>query len=111
MSEQSELLTALQGLLAKSTAAPAAAGGWQQPQQAPALVQGVGVPCKIGRGRGTIRVTLWLPAECAASPAALNAALDDLERAGIPLDVYEPRESGWQGNNAGWGGNNNRWRR
>lgn len=109
MSEQSELLTALQGLLAKSTAAPAAAGGWQQPQQAPALVQGVGVPCKIGRGRGTIRLYLWLPAEAAANPQALNAALDDLERAGIPLDVYE-RESGW-GGNAGWNNNNRNWRR
>lgn len=105
MSEQNELLAALQGLLKQATgpASPPAAGWQQQPQPA-ALIHGVGVPVKIGRGRGTIRLTLWLPAECAASPAALNAALDDLERAGLPLDTYEPRESGW-------GGNNNRWRR
>ena len=88
------------------SAAPAAAGGWAQPQPAPAaLVQGVGVPVKVNRGRGTIRLQLWLPAECAASPAALNAALDDLERAGLPLDVYEPKDSGWGGGNSfnrGW---------
>lgn len=109
MSEQSELLTALQGLLAKSTAP--AATGWNQPAPAPAaLVQGVAVPIKIGRGRGTIRLYLWLPAEAAANPQSLNAALDDLERAGIPLDVYESRESGW-GGNAGWNNSNRNWRR
>lgn len=101
MSEQSELLTALQGLLAKSTAP--AATGWNQPAAAPAaLVQGVGVPIKVNRGRGSIRVYLWLPAECATSPQALNAALDELERQGIPLDVYEPRETGWNNNNRNW---------
>ncbi len=104
MTEQNELLNAMNALLAKASATPTApaAGGWNQPAPAPAaLVQGVGVPVKVNRGRGTIRLQLWLPAECAASPAALNAALDDLERAGIPLDVYEPKDSGWQG-----GGNN-----
>ena len=110
MSEQAELLTALQGLLKQAAPTAPAAAGWSQPQPAPALVQGVGVPVKIGRGRGTIRLYLWLPADCAASPQALNTALDELERAGLPLDTYEPRESGW--GNAGWGNNNNRnWRR
>lgn len=107
MSDPNELLAAMNALLAKATAPAAAAAGWSQPTQpaAPALVQGVGVPVKIARGRGTIRLYLWLPAECASSPSALNAALDDLERAGIPLDVYEPRESGgWSNNNrsGGW---------
>lgn len=111
MSDPNELLAAMNALLAKASAtAPsgaAGAAGWSQPSQpaAPALVQGVGVPVKIARGRGTIRLYLWLPAECASSPSALNAALDDLERAGIPLDVYEPRESGgWSNNNrsGGW---------
>lgn len=107
MSDQ-DLLANLQALLAKS--APTSSSGWQQPQPAPTLVQGVGVPIKINRGRGTLRVHLWLPAECAASPSALNAALDDLERAGIPLDVYESRESGW-GGHAGWNNSNRNWRR
>ena len=109
MSEQSELLTAMQGLLAKSTAP--AATGWSQPQPAPAAIQGVGVPVKIARGRGTIRLYLWLPAECASSPQALNVALDQLEASGIPLDTWEPKESGWQGGNAGWNNNNRNWRR
>lgn len=113
MSESNELLASLQTLLAKAGNPTAAAPGWQQQQAQPtaALIQGVGVPVKVGRGRGTIRLYLWLPAECAASPQALNAALDDLERAGIPLDVYESRESSWQGGNAGWQGNNRNWRR
>ena len=112
MSDPNELLAAMNALLAKATA-PAGAGaagagaGWSQPSQpaAPALVQGVGVPVKIARGRGTLRLYLWLPAECASSPSALNAALDDLERAGIPLDTWEPKESsgGWSNNNrSGW---------
>lgn len=112
MSEQNELLAAMNALLAKTSATPTpAATGWSQPQPAPALVQGVGVPVKVNRGRGTLRLYLWLPAECASSPAALNAALDQLESSGIPLDVYEPRESGWQGGNAGWQANNRNWRR
>jgi len=117
MNEQTpqDLLNAMNALLQKaSTTTPqASAPGWAQPQtQTPAaLVQGVGVPVKIGRGRGTIRITLWLPAECASSPAALNGALDQLESAGIPLDVWEPKESGgggW-GSSSGFGNRGRRW--
>ena len=98
---QQELLTMMQALLAKAGAVSApAAGGWNQPMATgpatgSATIQGVGVPAKISRGRGTLRITLWLPAECAASPTTLNAALDQIEAAGIPLDVWEPKESGW----------------
>lgn len=99
MNEQNpqDLLNAMNALLAKAgTTSAQAASGWNQPQPAgPAMVQGVGVPVKISRGRGTLKITLWLPAECASSPATLNAALDQLEAAGIPLDVWEPKESGW----------------
>lgn len=101
-----DLLNAMNALLAKASASGAPGiTGWNQPQSAsPAMVQGVGVPAKISRGRGTLKIVLWLPAECAASPAALNAALDQLENAGIPLDVWEPKESGWgsSGSNRGW---------
>lgn len=105
MNEQTntELLNAMNALLAKASAEKApAATGWNQPQPAgPAMVQGVGVPAKISRGRGTLKITLWLPAECASSPAALNAALDQLEGAGIPLDVWEPKDSGWSSSTRG----------
>lgn len=119
MNEQTpqDLLNAMNALLQKASATTAgipAVSGWAQPQtQTPAaLVQGVGVPVKIGRGRGTIRITLWLPAECASSPTALNAALDQLESAGVPLDIWEPKDGG--GN--GWGsgssyGHRGGWRR
>lgn len=106
MSEQTpqDLLNAMNALLAKASAnAAPAVTGWNQPTtQAAAMVQGVGVPAKISRGRGTLKIILWLPAECAASPAALNAALDRLEESGIPLDVWEPKESGWNGNRGSW---------
>lgn len=108
MTEQTpqDLLSAMNALLAKASATPATSS-WtpQQATAAPAAIQGVGVPVKINRGRGTIRITLWLPAECASSPAAMNAALDQLEAAGIPLDVWEPKDSGWGSSsysNRGW---------
>lgn len=101
---QQELLATMQALLAKAGAASApAATGWNQPMATgPATVQGVGVPAKISRGRGTMKITLWLPAECARSPAALNDALDQLEAAGIPLDVWEPKDSGWNSASRSW---------
>lgn len=106
MSEQNQqdLLAAMNALLAKASAPSAqTTTGWSQPAPAgPAMVQGIGVPAKITRGRGTLKITLWLPAECASSPAALNAALDQLEAAGIPLDVWEPKESGWGNTSRGW---------
>lgn len=113
MTEQTpqDLLTAMNALLQKAggTTAQPQPSGWAQPQTTPAaMVQGVGVPVKISRGRGTLKITLWLPAECASSPIALNAALDQLEAAGIPLDVWEPKDSG------GWGGSrygNSGWRK
>ncbi len=108
MNEQTpqDLLNAMNALLAKASATTTTATGWTQPQAAaPAAIQGVGVPVKISRGRGTIKIMLWLPAECASSPSALNNTLDQLESAGLPLDVWEPKDSGWGGNsygNRGW---------
>lgn len=109
-----ELLNAMNALLQKAntTTTPATATGWAQPQQTPAaLVQGVAVPVKISRGRGNLKILLWLPAECASSPQALSAALDQLESAGIPLDIWEPKDSsgGWNGGSSY--GNRGGWRR
>lgn len=118
MNEQTpqDLLNAMNALLQKATTTttPTSATGWTQPQPPTpaALVQGVAVPVKINRGRGNLKILLWLPAECASSPTALNAALDQLESAGIPLDIWEPKDSG----GSGWGsgssyGNRGGWRR
>lgn len=115
MNEQTpqDLLNAMNALLQKATPQTSATG-WAQPQQQTpaALVQGVGVPVKISRGRGNLKILLWLPAECASSPSALNAALDQLESAGIPLDIWEPKDSGgsWGGSSNGYG-HRGGWRR
>jgi hypothetical protein len=108
MTEQTDLLQQVTSLLNQSSQNPALAG-WaqQQPPQSASLINGVAVPVKIQRGRGNIKILLMLPAECASSPAALHAALDQLENAGIPLDVWEPKESGWGSGGASRGG----WRR
>ncbi|MDG4549886.1 MAG: hypothetical protein P9F19_01545 [Candidatus Contendobacter sp.] len=118
MTEQTpqDLLNAMNALLQKATTTttPTSATGWTQPQQQTpaALVQGVAVPVKISRGRGNLKILLWLPAECASSPSALNAALDQLESAGIPLDIWEPKDSGGGGWGSGSGyGNRGGWRR
>lgn len=103
-----ELLAALTDLLAKATTpttptTPITAptpSGWAEPRAVapPAAIQGVGVPVKVRRGRGILRVTFWLGPECAASPAALNAALDQLEDIGVPIDVWEPKDNdSWSG--------------
>ena len=104
MTEQNELLQQVTALLGQSSQNPALAGWSQQQQPSAALINGVAVPVKIQRGRGNLKILLFLPAECANSPAALNAALDQLENAGIPLDVWEPKESGWgnSSTNRGW---------
>lgn len=109
MTEQNDLLQNITNLLAAQQSAQgpqSGLSGWAQPQPAATLVQGVGVPVKIARGRGNLKIMLWLPADAASSPAALNAALDRLEAVGIPLDVWEPQSSGWGG-----ASRNNSWRR
>ena len=104
MTEQTDLLQQVTSLLNQSSQNPALAG-WaqQQPQQPASLISGVAVPVKLQRGRGNLKILLMLPAECASSPSAIHAALDQLESAGIPLDVWEPKESGWGNSKSnGW---------
>lgn len=107
MTEQTDLLQQVTALLGQSSQNPALAGWAQQQPQFATLINGVAVPVKIQRGRGNLKIMLMLPAECASSPTAIHAALDQLENAGIPLDVWEPKESSW-GNS---GTNRNSWRR
>lgn len=111
MTEQTpqELLTALTDLLAKATTptTPTTAptpSGWAQPRATapPAAIQGVGIPIKVRRGRGIIRVTIWLGPEYAADSDALQSALDMLEDNQVPLDIWEPKDSSsWGGGRSG----------
>jgi hypothetical protein len=66
---------------------------------------------KIDTPLGSVRVDLHLPAEFAASPQALQAAVQLLSNAGLPVDAWQPRNQqggGWGGNGGqsggGWGG-------
>ena len=105
-----QLLALQQQMAALKPAAPVApaASPWAAPAApvAPAMVTGVAVPAKVPTPHGTLRVYLSLPAEAASSPQALQAAIDALVAAGIPLDTWQPRESGggsWGGNSGGGG--------
>lgn len=92
------------------TTAPGLAG-WAAPTLAPppAAIVGVSVPVKIQTPAGSIRVYLSLPAEAGASPAALMAALEALAAAGLPLDTWQPSQSG--GNDSWGGARNSGWNR
>ena len=103
-----ELLAALQAQLAgMQQQQPAAATGWTQSQQsAPAgLIQGAAVPVKLDTPLGSVRVYLSLPAQCTESPQALLAAIESLHNMGLPIDAWQPKESGnWGSNGGGYGG-------
>jgi hypothetical protein len=71
------------------------------PVAAPAAITGVSVPVKIPFDGGNIKVNFHLPPEVASSPQALTAAIEALAAAGLPLDVWRPKDSGGSG---GWGG-------
>lgn len=109
MSDTTDLaaqLAALQSQLAALRPAPSAASPWASAAPAPAQILGVSVPIKVWTPAGSLRVYLSLPAESAASPAALNAALESLAAAGLPLDTWEGKSSSWGGhsksNRGGW---------
>jgi uncharacterized membrane protein YgcG len=114
----SDQLAQLQALLAQ--AQPQAVNpaqpstGWAQPAPAPAAtglpITGISIPVKIDTPLGSVRIDLHLPAEFAASPQALQAAVQLLSNAGLPVDAWQPRNQGGGWGNGGgqsgggWGG-------
>ncbi len=89
--------------------------GWAAPASKPvnAPFLGVSVPIKVETPQGSARCYLSLPPEVAASPETLLNAIKQLIDMGIPVDLYQPKENGWNqnrgGNGGGWqdrGGNN-----
>lgn len=112
-------LAALQAQMAALrpvTPTPAASPWASAPTPATPPIVGVSVPIKVQTPAGSIRVYLSLPPECAATPDALNAALDALAALGLPLDVYAPRDnngsgSGWGNRSTGYNNARNNWRR
>ncbi|WP_200331007.1 hypothetical protein [Thiocystis violacea] len=102
---------------APTTATPAASPWASAPTAAP-QINGVAVPVKMQTPAGSIRLYFSLPAECAATPEALMAALEAMAAAGLPLDTWSPRDSGggssWGGSRRdSYGNNSNRggWKR
>ncbi|MCU0807926.1 MAG: hypothetical protein MUC53_08310 [Candidatus Contendobacter sp.] len=112
----SDQLAQLQALLAQAQPQPAttqpAASGWAQPATPPVAaglpITGISIPVKIDTPLGSVRVDLHLPAEFAASPQALQAAVQLLSNAGLPVDAWQSRSQGGWGNSGGssggWGG-------
>lgn len=107
-------LQALAGLLAQVQAQQPTPGWQQTATAAPAECLGVSVPIKVDTPAGQIRCYLNFPATAASSPAALLALLQQLHATGLPLDTWQPKESGggWSGNSSrgGYSGRND-WRR
>jgi hypothetical protein len=108
----SDQLAQLQALLAQAqSTTPAPAAGWSQPAPAPVSsgipITGISIPIKIDTPLGSVRIDVFLPAECAASPQALQAAVQLLYGAGLPVDAWQPKNSGGNWGNSGgngWGG-------
>lgn len=101
------MLAGLQALLAQQQGQGASAWGkpaTHQPAQAECV--GVAVPISLDTPAGKIRVYLNFTGDCAASPDALMGLVKQLADAGLPLDTWQPRESGggsWGSNDKGWG--------
>lgn len=111
MTDQTELtaqLALLQAQMAALRPAAPAVSPWGVPAvMAAPVINGAAVPIKLQTPAGSLRVYLSLPAECAATPAALMAAIEALAALGLPLDTWQPKSD--SGNGSSWGnsrGNN-----
>ncbi len=112
-----DLMSQLAAQLAAIQQKPAATG-WNVPAMAAPTIQGIAIPIKVQTAKGEIRLYLQLPAECAASPETIMQTLQALDAQGLPLDMWQPRSSGWgDGGGSGWnrgggsGWNRGGWRR
>jgi hypothetical protein len=89
MTEQNnELLTQLTALLGQVQAS----SGWNSANALDVL--GVAIPIKVTTPRGDCRCYLSLPAAVAQTPESLLNALQELDRRGYPLDIWQGA-TGW----------------
>lgn len=73
----------------------AALSGWNKPQASGAInIQGVAVPVSVQTPIGKVRCYFWLGQE-SATPDGLLAALEQMSTAGVPIDAWEDKKSGW----------------
>ncbi len=78
----------------------------QQPAAGTASPSGVSLPVKMQTPGGSLRVYMNFGSEF-ASPEALNALIEQLNAAGVPLDLWQPKQS-WSRGRGGNGGGFNR---
>lgn len=112
MSDNNELLQSVMQQLADmkaaqtaaTQAASPAATDWQQqpqPQAGPQQILGVAIPLKIDTPNGSLKLFVSLPAEVMQSEQSLMAAIEGLVNAGLPVDFWQSKSSGWGGNGSG----------
>lgn len=78
------------------------ASPWGAPPNggAPAAPEGVGLPLRVPLPDGRdYRITLWFGPQY-ANPNALIQLVGELMQAGLPLDIYQPKQQ-WGGNGGG----------
>ena len=112
MTDQTDLtaqLAALQAQMAALRPATPAASSWANaaPVNAAPVINGAAVPIKLQTPAGSLRVYLSLPAEYAATPQTLMAAIEGLAALGLPLDTWQPKSDSGNGNGSSWGNRNN----
>lgn len=76
--------------------------GWQQqpqPQAGPQQILGVAIPLKIDTPNGSLKLFVSLPAEVMQSEQSLMSAIEGLVNAGLPVDFWQSKSSGWGGGN------------
>jgi len=82
--------------------------GWSnRPRPQPRQIEAVAVPVCMRTSAGRLRVYLSLPGQCAADEETLAETLEELLRAGMPLDVWDRgsgSSSGWGGQQRSYGG-------
>jgi hypothetical protein len=90
-----------------------ALSGWSKPQSTGTVnIQGVAIPVSVQTPIGKVRCYFWLGSE-AATPDGLQAALEQMHAAGLPIDAWEDKKSSWSGNDNSRGGysRSNNWKR
>jgi hypothetical protein len=101
---QADVLQQLQTLLGQTQAQGAPQpSAWQKPAaNTPADILGVSIPVSIETGRGKLRVYLNFSGDHAASPESLMTLIEQLDAAGLPLDLWQSK-SGWgSSRKTGW---------
>jgi hypothetical protein len=100
MSEDTNITETLKAILAgQQGASGAGLPGWgTQTRPTPT---GVSIPIKVPTPLGSVRVDMHFGAEH-ATPQGIEALLQSLVNAGVPVDAWQPRSS-WGNSNGGGG--------